>query len=168
MSRAAIRLLAKGQLFVMTAVILAPHLSNGGDDQHNIQLTVSAESETATTANPPIITLTFSNLSQSAVTVVEINDYRDYELSCINEDGSPVPLTEAGKQLREPASFGRRLSRLVEPGKKIETKLDLGKIFSFSKPGIYNVSAKRYYYTDEKHPQRLIVSSNTFSFKLTN
>ena len=168
MTTTLIRLLAIVRLFMGAAAILTPYVTSAAGDQSKVQLTISAENDTGTVADPPVVSITFVNLSQSTLSVLETNEYREYELSCVDERGSPVPLTKFGQNVHGPGPFGRRFMKEIAPGGKSVDRLDLGKVFSFSKPGAYKVSAKRDYYTAEPAVHLGVVVSNWFSFKLTN
>lgn len=88
--------------------------------------------------------LTVTNNSSMEIYVVESYAERDYKIEVKNEIGQDIPLTKIGKRLTDPATPVWRIKKVkIDPGKSIQSNIDIAALYDMSVAGVYSISISR-------------------------
>ena len=67
----------------------------------------------------------------------------DYELLIYDQDGHPVPLSDAGKKRLDQDAYSQSLT-VVEPGKSDRNTLFIDKLYQLHSSGLYSITVRQY------------------------
>jgi hypothetical protein len=105
----------------------------------------SAQLDRETTAPGERITfkLHLKNISNEPISVMKSRPPENViELSAVDDKNHPVPFTPSGEALIHGIKIGGGGPVLLKPGEETVFDLDASKLFAFTKPGIYQVTAR--------------------------